>query len=533
MNRRRSNATIKEKTEGMGEAWMPYSMPALSIDPSDYPKQNKLSMRSNPPQHYKGIKKMANKVSSFSHLIQRFTTSCLVHPFQTDRLAPGQVGDEFDDDVDMEEYDDHEEEHGMWEGGKFKGEMRTERVIEMEIIMGEVFDSVMAMKTAYVCLQEAHSPWNPDKMTEADMAVVAELQRLGMLREKFWCSLGGTAGKGKCKIGAATLREVVAPYESAVDELRNKLKAKEAEVGALKEKLKTTSSINSGKKSTSSNAKSNGKVNCTTQAKVMMSPEPAPELFESTMGLVKEASKSFTASLLSLMRSASWDIAAAVRSIEAAFSPAAPTAFSPTDSIIGSNHAKYALESYVNRKMFLGFDNETFNMDGGRFSPLLHQDQHRRDSFGQYRDMSGLDPVDLLGVLPNCSFGTFCFKKFLALVHPKMEESLFGDLEQRRLVLAGKHPRTQFYGEFLALAKALWLLHLLAFSLEPPPSHFEANRGSKYHSQYMESVVKCSSGIGGRLGMGLVVGFPVSPGFKLANGSVVKSRVYVVSNNGI
>lgn len=260
---------------------------------------------------------------------------------------------------------------------------------------------------------------------------------------------------------------------------------------------------------------------------------PAPELFENAMGMVKEASKSFTALLLSLMRSAHWDIAAAVRSIEAASFTASAATAATADAVVGTNHAKYALESYVNRKMFQGFDHETFYMDGS-LSSLLHPDQYRRDCFTQYRDMKAMDPVELLGILPTCGFGNFCFKKFLAIVHPKMEESLFGDLEQRRQVLAGNHPRTQFYGEFLELAKAVWLLHLLAFSLEPPPSHFEASSGSEFHPQYMESVVKSSvaGGMGGRMGMGLVVGFAVSPGFKLANGSVIKARVYLVPKSG-
>jgi hypothetical protein len=66
------------------------------------------------------------------------------------------------------------------------------------------------------------------------------------------------------------------------------------------------------------------------------------------------------------------------------------------------------------------------------------------------------------------------------------------------------------------------LLHLLAFSLDPPPSQFEVSRGAEFHPQYMESVVKFS---GGRIP---IVGFPVSPGFKLGNGSVIKASVYLV-----
>lgn len=253
--------------------------------------------------------------------------------------------------------------------------------------------------------------------------------------------------------------------------------------------------------------------------------------FESCISSVKEGSKSFTSLLLSLMKSAHWDIAATVRSIEASATstPATGAPATPRDSIVGPNHAKYALESYVNRKIFQGFDHETFYMDGS-LSSLLNPNQFRTECFTQYRDMKAMDPIELLGILPTCQFGNFCSKKYLSIVHPKMEESLFGDLEQRSQILAGNHPRTRFYGEFLGLAKAVWLLHLLAFSLDPPPTHFEGSRGAEFHPQYMESVVRFP---GGRVAAGHVVGFPVSPGFKVGNGSIVKARVYVVPKSEV
>lgn len=489
------------------------------------------------------IKKMATKVSNFSDLIQRVTASCLLHPLSATRHASDvsnrpDSGTDSDEDNYITEEEEEEEEKGEeeedlknWEG-KSKSE-RTElsvgRVMQMEMLLGEVFEAVSAMKRAYVSLQDAHCPWDPDRMRVADVAVVAELRRLGVLKERFRRSVGG-GGRGRRKVvAAATLREVVAPYEAAVDELKRDLKAKEVEIDNLKEKLQTAASL-SGTSSGGKKGKSKKKVSCISQVVVA----PAPELFEATMSSVKEAAKAFTAMLLSLMRSAHWDIAAAVRSIEAASSTATNAAATFTDSIVGANHAKYALESYVNRKMFQGFDHETFYMDGS-LSSLLRPDQHRRDCFTQYRDMKTMDPVELLGILPTCSFGNFCFKKYLAIVHPKMEESLFGDLEQRRQVLANSHPRSQFYGEFLRLAKAIWMLHLLAFSMDPPPSHFEASRGAEFHPQYMESVVRIPVlGGGSRMGVVVpqVVGFPVTPGFKLGNSSIIKARVYLVPKNG-
>ncbi|XP_075503848.1 protein GRAVITROPIC IN THE LIGHT 1 [Primulina tabacum] len=471
---------------------------------------------------------MANKVSNFSDLIQRMTaSSCLLHSISA--IACDFEDSDSDKNKEEEDHDEEEEEYEIaqnhfnvsWDGAKDEDSAAKERVVELETLMGQVFDAVSAVKRAYVSQQEAHCPWDPNKMRDADMAVVAELRRLGMLRERYRRSSCG----GRMRPSAATLREVVAPYEAALEELKTEVKAKQAEVDRLGEKLKTATSFNAGR----SKGKSNRRVSGSSTNQVAAA--PAVELLEAAMSLVKEASKSFTSLLLSLMRSAHLDIAAAVRSIETASTTTmnnhtAATTF--MDSTVGANHAKYALESYVNRKMFQGFDHETFYMDGS-LSSILNPGQHRIDCFTQYRDMKAMDPVELLGILPTCRFGNFCFKKYLSIIHPKMEESLFGDLEQRRQVLDGHHPRSQFYGEFSRLAKAVWLLHLLEFSFDPPPTHFEASKGADFHSLYMESVVRISGNGKGSM----VVGFPVSPGFKIGNGTIIKARVYLVPKNDI
>ncbi|EOY33823.1 Uncharacterized protein TCM_041687 isoform 1 [Theobroma cacao] len=525
---------------------------------------------------------MATKVSNFSDLIQRVAASCLLHPLAAGRhdssdvdAASHAVIEENPDEEEYYEYGNSSEDEEKENGGKDMEKSRRitrvwntgEKSKEMVALMEEVFESVAEMKKAYVRLQEAHCPWDPERMRAADVAVVGELRRLGVLRERFRRrTRGGGVGKGH----VAMLKEVVAPYEAAVEELKREVKVKEVEIENLKEKLNTVTCLSNGGKK--GRGLSKRKVSCSqgnmrTKLELLLltngimprhqevivkrtvrsflfnnirdisltylylvtviAAAPAPELFEATMSQVKEASKSFTSLLLSLMREARWDISAAVRSIEAATATPDTASFTTTitPSVVANHHSKYALESYVSRKIFQGFDHETFYMDGS-LSSLLNPDQYRRECFTQYRDMKAMDPVELLGILPTCHFGKFCSKKYLAIVHPKMEESLFGDLEQRSQVLAGNHPRSQFYGEFLGLAKAIWLLHLLAFSLDPSPSQFEASRGAEFHPHYMESVVKIS---GGRVPAGQIVGFPVSPGFKLGNGSVVKARVYLVA----
>ena len=54
------------------------------------------------------------------------------------------------------------------------------------------------MKSAYVSLQEAHCPWDPERLREADMAVVAQLKKLALLRDRFHGSVSSVEeGKGR------------------------------------------------------------------------------------------------------------------------------------------------------------------------------------------------------------------------------------------------------------------------------------------------------------------------------------------------
>nr|GMD28288.1 IRK-interacting protein [Ipomoea batatas] len=312
--KKRSSGSI----DGMqdNDVHLPYSVP---LHPHLITANHrKFTLHSENPKHRnRGIRKMANKVSNFSDLIQRVTASCLLHPLvaagHDDEVSVSRDGDDSDEDnykanVEAEKENTHYEDAGeeaadlkLLGGGR--EESRTERIIEMEMILGEVFEAVSAMKRAYVSLQDAHCPWDPDKMRVADVAVVAELRRIGVLKERYRRSVGSDdGGRGRRRVGAATLREVVAPYEAVVDDFKREVKAKEAEIQNLKEKLKTATSLAHCSTGSGKKGKSKRKVSCSTQGVTAVVVPPAPDLFESTMGMVKEASKSFTALLLSLMR---------------------------------------------------------------------------------------------------------------------------------------------------------------------------------------------------------------------------------------
>lgn len=205
-----------------------------------------------------------SKVSNFSDLIQRVTASCLLHPLAAQRYDSGDaIGNRDAEEVYEYETDEHEHEHEHDEeeyeeeaGGGVVVEQsgyRAKEIEPRETVMVEVFEAVSAMKKAYVRLQEAHCPWDAEKMRAADAAVVAEMRKIAVLRERFRrisVSGGGgggrSGGRGGIAMSAATVREVVAPYEAAVEELRREVKARELEVENLKEKLNSLAGLSGG-----------------------------------------------------------------------------------------------------------------------------------------------------------------------------------------------------------------------------------------------------------------------------------------------
>ncbi|XP_026429418.1 protein GRAVITROPIC IN THE LIGHT 1-like isoform X3 [Papaver somniferum] len=294
-----------------------------------------------------------NRVSSISDLIHRVATSCLQNPLTDNHhQSLGSSQNSSSNPTEYEEIEsenEEDEENGVLGNEKQKKKKNESR--EIEELMSDVFESISVMKKAYVKLQQAHSPWDQEKMSVADIAVVSELRKLGMLKERFRrrnrSNGGGEQESGSGRRGFVPLREVVAPYEAAMDELKKQVKTKDIEIENLEQKLQnaiTTINTTNGSNGKRGKFHSRRRVsNCSLGHVAGVA--PGAEQFESTTSQMKEASKSFTALLLSLMRSAGWDIDAAVRSIESA-SPTTTTTINKGDNMASTNSGKIVLLNF-------------------------------------------------------------------------------------------------------------------------------------------------------------------------------------------
>lgn len=347
----------------------------------------------------------------------------------------------------------------------------------------ELFDTVSALKLAYVQLQEAHVPYDTDKIIAADELVVAQLEALCKIKRGY-----KEKQLTKTKLDCSRfdyLREEIEANERLLEKLKSQNRGKNAEIVRLQQELHDLHLGNATlvlKIRQKSLERKNARV-----LNIAM--------FEDTF---KKASKSihdFAKPVISFMKASGWNLDLAANSIENGV------------TYSKRSHKKYAFEAYIARRMFHGISLKSYNVD----------DVMRFD-----------DPIDFLIQNPNSGFANFCGKKYLYVVHPVMEMSFFGNLDQRMFVLSGKHPRTPFYQMFARMAMWVWILQGIATTIDPKAKIYSVNRGSQFSGVFMESVEENREGAivldGGQSDH--KVEFMIMPGFGIGD-AVVKSRVYL------
>lgn len=349
--------------------------------------------------------------------------------------------------------------------------------------ISKLFDAISALKLAYVKLQEAHIPYDPDKIRAADELIVSHLESL--------CKIKRAHKEKQAKemdamsIYSALLLAEIQVQERLLQKLKSQVKLKESVVVSLRQELYDLQ-LKHNKllvRELSAQEKQGIKV---------LNILPFEEIFKA----VAKAIHDFAKPLIALMKVSGWDLDHAANAVEG--------------SVVYAKrcHKKYAFEAYIARRMFHEF------------------------SF-QYYDIGNLvnldDPLEALIENPQSSFAKFCRRKYLLVVHPRMETSFFGSLDHRIFVSHGLHPQTAFYRSFVKMAKWVWILQGTAASIMPQPELFTVERGSDFSDAYMESVLEELKEDQNVLNQGagsLKVEFMILPGFKVGN-SLIRSRVYL------
>nr|XP_043622305.1 protein GRAVITROPIC IN THE LIGHT 1-like [Erigeron canadensis] len=376
----------------------------------------------------------------------------------------------------------------------------NKRAAAMDAFISKIFATISSVKAAYAQLQYAQSPYNAEGIQSADQIMVTELKTLSEFKQLFLKNHVDETSPETTKLLAEIQeqRNLLLMYEITTKKLDSQQKLKQSEIIFLKEKLDEANKEN---RLIEKRLNSSGPLSPHDQKLHFSS--LSIKNFVSALQQTTKTIKGFVKFMISEMEVANWDLIAAAGSIQ------------PDIVFKDISHTFYAFESFVCRVMFEGFNDSGFcaSDDDIDLSP--------RSFFDKFMELKSLKAREYITWKPDSMFAKFCWYKYLKLVHPVMEFSLFGNVNQRNLVGAGKFPETTFFALFADMAKRVWLLHCLAFAFDPDKaSAFQVKKGNRFTEVYMESVNEEPSNATPE------VGFTVVPGFKIGK-TVVQCQVYL------
>ncbi|XP_022848497.1 protein GRAVITROPIC IN THE LIGHT 1-like [Olea europaea var. sylvestris] len=377
-----------------------------------------------------------------------------------------------------------------------------------EAFLSKLFASLSTVKAAYAQLQFAQSPYDADGIQSADQIIVSELMNLSELKQCYLKNQLNETSPEATQISAEIQEQksLLRTYEIMSKKLDYQLKLKNSEITFLKEKL---AEANRDNKSLEKRLYSSGQL--AVPDNIHLS-GLSPSHFVAYLRQSIKSVRSFVRLLISEMESAGWDLDAAATSIE------------PDVFFWKPNHKCFAFESFVCKEMFDGFNYPNFSAD---HESLLEQKKQQQLFFDEFMELKSVRPADYLAWKPKSTFATFCQTKYLRLIHPKMESSLSGDLDQWKSVNSGEYPEVPFFLSFAEMAKRIWLLHCLAFSFDPKVSIFQVSKKSRFSEVYMESLSdEAFLSSDGTPENYPHVAFAVVPGFRIGK-TVIQCQVYL------
>ncbi|XP_057949327.1 protein GRAVITROPIC IN THE LIGHT 1 [Malania oleifera] len=374
----------------------------------------------------------------------------------------------------------------------------------LEAFISKLFAGVSSVKAAYAELQLAQSPYDGDAIQSADEALVKELKVLSELKHGFLrkevdpCPPHVTVMLSEIQEQQSLMRT----YEITVKSLESRVKVKDSEISSLQAQLDECDSYN---KSMEKKLNSSGYLYAFENITLATL---NPNHFIQVLHYALKSIRHFVKQMIREMESANWDLEAAANCIESGIVYAKPS------------HRCFVFESFVTRELFDGFNFPNFSLSSD-FSLPDAQKQHH--FFERFKKLKSANPRHFIATNPQSAFAAFTRGKYLKLVHPKMECSLFGNLRQRNLVTSGECPDSAFFVIFAEMAKRVWLLHSLAYSFDEEPSIFLVRKNCRFSEVFMECVNDDESMLSSE---DFQVAFTVVPGFKICK-TVIQSQVYL------
>ncbi|URE06769.1 mitogen-activated protein kinase [Musa troglodytarum] len=389
--------------------------------------------------------------------------------------------------------------------------LSSNEIEAMESLLANLFASISAVKAAYAQLQLSQSPYDPDSIQSSDLAIVSELKRVSELKHSYFRNdfIPHTSCESQSALAAQIeeQRNLIKTYRITMNKLKADLKLKDSEICSRQFELLDAEKNNRTLES---------KLHPGRSLSALDDLHPSglnPTHFLSVLRFTFKSIQSFVKVMVKEMESAGWDLGAAAGAIQ-------PDVLHCNKPV----HWTFAFQSYVCQKMFSDFHHKSYNLAAMEDRSMWGWRQFF-DEFTQLRYVEHIQKLSQHSAIAN-----FFRVKYLALVHPKMESSFFGNLDQRAIVYSDQSfPNSAFFAAFAEMARRVWLLHCLFFSFGEPESNrsiFQVRRGSRFSEVYMESIVE-DKDVATAKCRPATVGFTVVPGFRV-RWTLIQSKVYLL-----
>jgi len=418
------------------------------------------------------------KMRTSSNLLLRITDICKVHSVGVAENVGGKpkadsTGGSSEDGAHLKVHPHQVSDHESCSGSS------TARY--EEAVVEKLLEAISCLKLAYVKVQQAHVPYDPEKIAAAGEHFASELEGTSGLKDLYV-----SANKWSNPMYQSHVSSRIHEHQKLAVDLQADICKKDSELVLLRAELEELERSNMELKEEIDRRAMH------TENKIGIG---KGELMDVFIELFEGSSKhihDFTKLVVSWMKVSGWDLGISKFPID--------------KSVVYEkrSHKKYGVEAYFARAMLMGTKEEYFSMD----------------SYDHV--MSFKDPFDALMEAPNSAFGRFCREKYLVAVPRSMEDSFLGNLDHRAFVERGGHPRTQFYQTFARMARHVWALLTIARYLKPRAEMFFVKTGVQFQKKHMESVPAKLTTEEAKFS----VGFTVMPGFKIGC-TVIRCKVYL------
>lgn len=386
----------------------------------------------------------------------------------------------------------------------------------LDALASSLFTCISSFRSAYLHLQTAHSPFDPEAIRSADRSAVSHLHRLSELKHAY--SNGSQSqNPNPCLPLSAHLdaqvqenQSLLRTFETVVNRMQSDIDLKDVEAAELKQRLQQSETANALLERRLEHA-------CSLPDK-RVEGMLTVGVFNSVLKDSCQSAHRFTRALVDLLKKSKWDLELVANSIY------------PDICYAKSRDCRYAILSYICLGMFESFNSESFGCQvNGICSNSEATELQKRNCLRNFIEHSTLDPLELMNGDPNSDFATFCHIKYTNIINSGMESFLLGNSDHCTSVLGNLRPSNPLFELFVNMASSMWMLHKLAWSFNPVVEIFQIGQGANFSMVYMECVYQKSlSKTPDYRNSDSKVGFTVVPGFRVGK-TVIQCWVYLDS----